>query len=219
MRSERWKRSTSNCQFSTEPTMYLVHISKDEGVYWRSNMLCIKQGAPCSDPYKCPSSVRLNIWQRWDPGWLPSDSIQHPPVPLTTAGLRGLRPPWTPRTSTPSKQLCPSLPENTHDPLSEGTTSRINLSAFSSSLYRYSQYSLVASKRVIPNCPGKWPQNCRDAEYSQLYYTACFRHTVMWAFRWCISTDPIAQDGTWKQQCSLSHTGWGPQSRMSYGNI
>lgn len=129
------------------------HISKDKGVYWRSNMLCIKQAAPCSDSCECSSSVRLNIWQGSDVGWLPSDLIQHSPVQLTIAGLRILKPWWTRRTSTASKQL-PSLSLKIlmHP---EGTTSRIMLSVFSSSLCRYSKHSLVAAKEVIPNCPGE----------------------------------------------------------------
>lgn len=136
------------------PPCILQHISKDKGVYWRSNMLCIRQAAPCSDSCECSSSVRLNIWQGSDLSWLSSDLIQHYPVQLTTAGLRVLKAQCG-LTNYRIKAASPSLPENTHAFSSEGTTSRITLSVFSSSFCQYSKHSLVAAKKVIPNCPGE----------------------------------------------------------------
>lgn len=120
-------------------------------------MLCIKQAAPCSDSCECSSSVRLNIWQGSDLGWLSSDLIQHYPVQLTTAGLRVLKSQCG-LTKYRIKAASLSLPENTHALSSGGTTSRITRSVFSLSLCQYSKHSLVATKKVIPNCPGEMAQ-------------------------------------------------------------
>lgn len=137
------------------PPCISQHISKDKGVYWRSNMLCIKQAAPCSDSCECSSSVRLNIWQGSDVGWLPSALIQHSPVRLTIAGLRILKPWWTRRTSTESKQL-PSLSlKILMHPDLKAPQAGLCCQYSSHRSADNSKHSLVAAKEVIPNGPGE----------------------------------------------------------------